>query len=97
MVAVKTHEELLDDVQALSNELAAVKKESLMNRSDVQASLAHAAEIEVERHHLAESERIGRVKDEFLANLSHELRTPLNAILGWAQLLKPGKSSDRNG
>jgi PAS domain S-box-containing protein len=34
-----------------------------------------------------ELERIGRLKDEFLAMLSHELRTPLTAILGWSQLL----------
>ncbi len=38
----------------------------------------------------SEAERVGRVKDEFVATLSHELRTPLNAILGWAHLLQAG-------
>lgn len=46
-----------------------------------------------ERTLRVEAERLGRVKDDFLANLSHEIRTPLNAILGWAELLKPGRSS----
>src|SRR3954454_23303625 len=55
---------------------------------------AQAEMLESERGKRVEAERIGRIKDEFLANLSHEIRTPLNAILGWSQLLKPGTSSE---
>jgi PAS domain S-box-containing protein len=41
-----------------------------------------------EREARAEAERIGALKDEFLAIVSHELRSPLGAILGWAHMLR---------
>ena len=33
------------------------------------------------------AEHLGRVKDEFIANISHELRTPINAVFGILHLL----------
>jgi PAS domain S-box-containing protein len=48
--------------------------------------------LDSERAARSEAERLGHVKDEFLATLSHELRTPLNAIQGWATLLRQGRA-----
>lgn len=44
----------------------------------------------------AAAEAASSAKSQFLANMSHELRTPLNAILGYAQLLKTTKASERD-
>jgi CheY-like chemotaxis protein len=69
LLEMKTREELLEDVQALSNELAAIRNDAPQSMtSDVQISLAYAAEMEVERRQRAEVERVSRVKDEFLVD-----------------------------
>jgi PAS domain S-box-containing protein len=52
------------------------------------ADIARAQLLESERSARSQAERLGHLKDEFLATLSHELRTPLSAIQGWATLLK---------
>ena len=46
----------------------------------------------LEREQMArlEAERVGEMKDNFLATLSHELRAPLSSILGWAHILRSG-------
>ncbi len=49
--------------------------------------------LESERAARALAERMGALKDDFLATLSHELRTPLSAILGWVHILR--RSRDR--
>jgi PAS domain S-box-containing protein len=49
--------------------------------------------LQSERAARSEAERLGHLKDEFLATLSHELRTPLHAVQGWTQILLHGEKT----
>jgi len=43
------------------------------------------------RRAIAEADRAGSAKADFLARMSHEIKTPLNAIVGYSQLLREDK------
>jgi PAS domain S-box-containing protein len=72
--------------------------QQLKERESELSRLAEEREeiIEAERKARSEGERLGRVKDEFLATLSHELRTPLNAIQGWTRILLSSQRSEED-
>jgi signal transduction histidine kinase/CheY-like chemotaxis protein len=58
----------------------------------VATAIANTRALEQERKRAEALAELGRAKSQFLANMSHELRTPLNGILGYAQILKKGKT-----
>ncbi|MGB3206501.1 MAG: ATP-binding protein [Crinalium sp.] len=92
-------EELLLEIERLRQELEAARAEKadleilLENTTEhsdlVESNLEQKAE-EVVR----ESQKMDKLKDEFLANTSHELRTPLNGIIGIAESLIDGATGE---
>ncbi|KAF3890900.1 MULTISPECIES: GAF domain-containing hybrid sensor histidine kinase/response regulator [Nostocales] len=58
----------------------------------IATAIANTRALEMERKRAEALAELDRAKSQFLANMSHELRTPLNGILGYAQILKKGKT-----
>ncbi|MUG95562.1 hypothetical protein F7734_25645 [Scytonema sp. UIC 10036] len=60
--------------------------------SQIATAIANTRGLEMECKRAEALAELDRVKSQFLDNMSHELRTPLNGILGYAQILKKGKT-----
>ncbi len=90
----KTREQLLAELKASRTVIAMLRVDSEdASDSNKRTSADEGLKLVAARKGWTEAERIGRVKDDFLANLFHELRTPITAILGWSRLLNPDSSS----
>ena len=90
----RSTEELMAELKEVRAAFVTVAGDQPTVASELQATNMQLKELIDERARRVEAERIGRMKDEFFANLSHEIRTPLNAILGWSQLLKPATMTE---
>jgi signal transduction histidine kinase len=63
-------------------------------RCSLRRSLAASGAVVLARD-LSESERLQKMRRDFVANVSHELKTPLAAIRGCAETLVDGAADDR--
>ena len=86
LLAGERERTLVQDLQAANQELAAQSEELEYQAHELEA---HNIELNIQR---SKSEKVSKLKTDFLSNMSHELRTPLNSILALSRVLgKEGK------
>ena len=81
LLAGERERTLVQDLQAANQELAAQSEELEYQAHELEA---HNVELNIQR---SKSEKVSKLKTEFLSNMSHELRTPLNSILALSRVL----------
>ncbi|MDQ0156659.1 response regulator [Robertmurraya andreesenii] len=101
--------ELLEESQALNEELQTQSEELQLQQEELQtineeleAQYKHSEQktkdLEAIKYELEEKTRqlqlSSKYKSEFLANMSHELRTPLNSMIILAQILQDNKEDN---
>ena len=79
---------------SLSNQIWAVTLNPISDSGAIRGIAAFARDVTDEQNHreelrraIAESEKAGRLRAQFLAVLGHEIRTPMQAIVGAAEIL----------
>ena len=83
----KSREELLNELQVLGMDYAALKASYEKDTTDLKNTMADLVTAK------EKAEQGNQYKSEFIACLSHELRTPLTGIIGFSQILMESEIS----
>ncbi len=82
-----------DTILEQNREIQAAKQNLLQYQEHLEEEVKQRTkELKIAKEKAEESDRL---KTAFLSNMSHEIRTPMNSIIGFSQLLKSHKLSEK--